>query len=396
MINFRHCEPSQIGRYCSLRGLTEQADLKPGTDFRWPQYRREVFHRFYEFHLRYRAHPGCVYYVVPYLRETLGWGLEESLWFVFLNGNTQNPVTSLLIATEFPTLQSALHGDGRRLEEWYCAPSVFPRLQFDTDRRHHKTPRVFLESVKAYGRLVKLGGGTQQSMYEAVMNTSDDFERCWNHVIDQYYGFGRLSSFSYIEYLRICGLPVDCKHLFLSDMQGSKSHRNGICRVIGRDDLDWHDRLNPRFKGKYVDGQIDWLADEGSALLAEAKERGSGSDYERDIGYFTMESALCTFKSWHRRNRRYPNVYNDMFHDRIKSAERRWRDTDFSIFWKARADCLPEHLRLENNPRDIGCKPIKQNHYYDTGEPVMMDLDWDCFANSYNRKHSAAYTPKEA
>jgi hypothetical protein len=32
----------------------------------------------------------------------------------------------------------------------------------------------------------------------------------------------------------------------------------------------------------------------------------------------------CTYKSWHRPNRRYPGVYLDMFHDRIKNAETTW------------------------------------------------------------------------
>lgn len=37
-------------------------------------------------------------------------------------------------------------------------------------------------------------------------------------------------------------------------------------------------------------------------------------------GDFTLESALCTYKSWHRPNRRYVNVYSDMLHGRIDEA----------------------------------------------------------------------------
>ena len=40
-----------IGRYCELNNLEEIKDLKVGMDFRKPEYRREVFLRFYEFHL---------------------------------------------------------------------------------------------------------------------------------------------------------------------------------------------------------------------------------------------------------------------------------------------------------------------------------------------------------
>ena len=69
----------------------------------------------------------------------------------------------------------------------------------------------------------------------------ENFNRLWDVVRKDFYSFGRLSAFSYLEYLRIMGLNLDCPTLFLRDMQGSKSHRNGLAKVLGRDDLDWHD-----------------------------------------------------------------------------------------------------------------------------------------------------------
>jgi hypothetical protein len=85
-----------------LAGETEVSRLEAGMDFRHPTFRREVFLRFYQFHLRHRSHPGGVYLLMPYLQEHEGWGPEESLWFAFLNGNTQNPVTSWLMHRQFP------------------------------------------------------------------------------------------------------------------------------------------------------------------------------------------------------------------------------------------------------------------------------------------------------
>jgi len=54
-----------------------------------------------------------------------------------------------------------------------------------------------------------------------------------------------------------------------------------------------------------------------------------------------------------------------------------------SIFWTFRTRWLPAPLRLEDNPDDCGAKPKKQNHYLETGEIVMMDVDWACFQNSF-------------
>jgi hypothetical protein len=196
--------------------------------------------------------------------------------------------------------------------------------------------------------------------------------------------FGRLSAFSYSEYLRICGLPFDCDNLLLEDLSGSKSHRNGLAKVCGRDDLDWHDSNPAGFDGRYSPEQMEWLTEEGASLLQEAKGRAVGTDYENDVSYFTLESALCTYKSWHRVNRRYPNVYNDLLHSRIRKTEELWPDIDFGIFWEARERYLPKGLRLESNPVDPGCVPIKQNHYRLTGQVIMMDEYDAVFRNDFN------------
>ena len=217
----------------------------------------------------------------------------------------------------------------------------------------------------------------------------ENFRAAWKEVRDKFHSFGRLSAFTYLEYLRIMRQPLDCDQLFLDDKYGSKSHRNGLAIVVGRDDLDWH-KSNPGFNGKYAPETLKWLKQEGAALLAEAMQRAKGRPWEYDVSYFTLESALCTYKSWHRPNRRYPNVYADIFHDRIKKAERHWPGRDFREFWDARRECLPEHLRLENNPADVGVKPLKQNHYRLTGQVIMMDREWPCFKNDYNDKVNQA------
>lgn len=368
--------PSKCGRYTELNGLKEISDLQVGMDFRKPEHRREVFLRFYEFHLKYRSHPGAVYFLLPYLKEKMSWTDEQSFWFAFLNGNTQNPITSYLIFKEFPDLPE----DFTALEKYFHRDGeAYSLLEFDTDRRHWK--KEFVKSAKCYRENLK--GKTQVEYFGDLFSTSDEhenFRRGWDECRESFHGFGRLSSFSYLEYLRVLGNPLDCDQLFLDDISGSKSHRNGLCKVLGRDDLDDHDS-NPDFPG-YSKEIISWLVDEAALLLSEAKVRFKGASFERDVSYFTLESTLCCYKSWHRPNRRYPNIYMDMNFGRIRRAEARWGDK-FQIFWDARKDCLPENLRLEDNPFDPGLVPEKQNHYRLTGEVIMMEKDWPCFANSF-------------
>jgi hypothetical protein len=363
-----------LGRYTELNDAEEVSELEPGLDFRLPQYRREVFLRFFSFHLRYGSHPGCVYFLMPYLAARCGWTMEEKLWFAYINGCTQHPPTSYMIWRRFPdvhTLNEDLFAD------WFN--SVFGRLGWDTDRRHQKAQ--FLACVSNYRE--QLAGRSQEDFFESL--GSDDpyeyFRSAWEVVRGTFLSFGRLSAFSYLEYLRVMGIELDCGDLFLEDMSGSKSHRNGLAKVLGRDDLDWHH--SGTFTGSYSPGQVEWLKAEAELLLHEAKARHVDDPWARAVSYFTMESALCTYKSWHRPNRRYPNVYVDMLYLRLKQAEQNWPDEDFSIFWDARRDLLPSYLLLEDNPQDVGVKALKQNWYRETGEVLGMARDDPVFECGY-------------
>jgi hypothetical protein len=354
-------------------------DLQPGMDFRAPGLRREVFHRFYQFHLRHRAHPGGVYYLLPHLADRLGWDTEQALWFAFLNGNTQHPVTSLLLHTAGDRPARA----GRMLRFWR---REYGRLAFDTDRRYHKKA---LDTATA-GYLANLKGWPSQAAYWDHA-TYGGFAEVWRRA-RQIPTFGRLSAFSFTEYLRIAGAGrinvLDCDTLMLGDRQGSKSHRNGLCKVLGLDTLDWHSS-NPGFDGRYTPSELSYLTGAAKVLLAEARIRARGQPWAGDVGNFTLESALCTYKSWHRPNRRYPNVYNDMLHDRIRQMEDRWPTADLGLFWEARAVALPRALRLEDSPFDPGMVPAKQNHYRLTGQQVMLDHDDPAFTNDFQAKVDA-------
>lgn len=367
----------QIGRWSELTKNIERRNLRAGEDFRSPQLRREVFLRFYEFHLKYKSHPGAVYFAMPYLAKKFDMTMEDKLWLAFINGCSQNIVTTYTILQKFPTLKGL---DVDKLDNWWTdnQHKFKAGSGWDTDRKYFKFGKTgFPNCVRSYKQNVdKFGSQVELFNY---LNSSDDkyknFETSWDYVRKNFMSFGRLSAFSYLEYLRIQGINLDCNNLFLEDIDGSRSHRNGLCKVLGRDDLDWWKQ-----DLKYEARTIEWLKQEGAAFLEEAKSR---IDHE-DVSYFTLESTLCCYKSWHRPNRRYPNVYMDMFHDRIKYAESEW-GKNYDLFWQMRKDCLPAHLRQEDTPGDPGLSKEKQNHYLHTGQVIMMDKEWDCFVNDFNK-----------
>jgi hypothetical protein len=110
-------------------------------------------------------------------------------------------------------------------------------------------------------------------------------------------------------------------------------------------------------------------------LLPELEERAEGlllaaqarNGDHPDVSRLTLESALCTFKSWHKPDRRYPNVYADMMYQRIRKAEARF-GRSLDALWTIRAETLPPYLRLEDNPGDPGMVAVKQNWFRETGE----------------------------
>lgn len=334
-------------------------ELPAGTDLRKPENRRETWQRFYTFHLRYATHPGCVYFALPFMADKLGWDTEQRYWAAWLNANTQNPVTTLLLMEAAPGMQS-----------WYAAGTYLSQnwhlLQWDTDRKYQKAKLP--EACEKYAAIMGQWG-SQAAYWRGVQDWGD----AWRRMTALPY-MGRLSAWSGLEYMRLLGsepLP-DADTLLLDDAAGSRSHRNGLALVTGHDDMVHDKHLNPGQLNLWKTGFRREMEQAGASLLAEARERNPGHPH---VGYLTLESALCTWKSWHKKNRRYPNVYADMMHERLRWAEARWGHR-FGVLWDARREALPAHLRLEDTPGDPGLSPVKQNWYRETGQQVLLGWDW--------------------
>lgn len=331
------------------------------TDWRLPAHRREAFQRFYSFHLKYRSHPGMVYSFLPAIAEAYDLDEDGRAWLVWLNANTQNPVTSLLLLEAAPG-----PSDWRRAVDFWNAN--FKQLEWDTDRRHQKS---------------KFGEATEKWFQEYGLRPAAGWKTAgvhgwgatWAYAKGQPY-MGRLSSWSMIEYARILLGPTvpDAGTWMFEDAKGSRSHRNGAALVAGYESVHWGADV-PQLLG--IVPELERYAD---SLLREARLRNPDHP---DVGRLTMESALCTYKSWHKPNRRYPNVYADMAYYRIRKAELRWQRR-FPLLWEARADALPWYLRLETMPHDPGLVAVKQNHYLHTGQIIMMDREYPDMQNDFN------------
>lgn len=329
------------------------------TDFRLPENRREYFTQLYRLNLEHKIMPGLVYLFMPELSARYNWSDEQKLWFAFINGMTQNPITSIRIMEASPFIPQSGE-EFKRLDQWFN--SEWNRLSFDTDRRKQK--RDTLRAVWSYAELVKEHGSQV-----AVWKPGEAYSTLWARANGQIHSFGRLSAFSYLEYVKVMGFGADCDDLMFEDKSGSKSHRNGMMFLLGHDSFVWDKRLDNGFDGNYdnlprIAGYLDLKARE---YLKEYNERYP----HPDANNFTLESQCCQFKNGFFA-RRYPGVYADMSLDRIKWYDERGMQKHTETFKDIRAQNLPEWLREECEPKPVERK-FKASRFKETGIPFRAE-----------------------
>lgn len=326
-------------------------------DYRLPENREEYFTQLYAMNLRHGVMPGLVYLLMPKLAEHYGWDADQRLLFAFYNGMTQNPLTSMRIFERFPELPRTKE-EFKSFKEWFDAEWV--NLSFDTDRRHGKRDTAM--AVYSYSNLVKEYGSQQKLL-------SGSFSELWTRVTEGYYSFGRLSSFSYLEYVKIMGFGAPCDNLFWDDKEGSKSHRNGMMFLTCHDDMVWDKRAANGFDGKYNFAKmVPWLNKRADTYL----ENFQASKYgHADAGYFTFESQLCQFKNGFFR-RRYPGVYADMNWDRIKWYDARGFGKLTEVFKGIRSAYMLTWLR-EECEKPLTSRDRKAKMFADTGVPFRAE-----------------------
>ena len=335
-------------------------------DYRLPEHRQELFSSAYKANLDNGILPGLVYRYLEQLSDHFNWDVDEKLWFAFLNGNTQNPITSLQIMHRWPEVPRKTDMDA--FQSWFDAN--WGRLKFDTDRRYQK--RDLPRSVWAYSQAVDKFGS------QAAMLAKDTpYKELWKRVQDNYYSFGRLGAFSYLEYVYIMGFGSDCDDLMFADKSGSKSHRNGFLMLKGYDELVWDKRLPNGQDGNYHNFKemCQWITEQSDIWLDDFEAANPSVE---DVSRFTFESQLCTTKN-HFFKRRYTGVYALMASQRIRYAMDNEVQSDIVNLFKDLYGTLPAWLW--DDPATVHKVNLNDRAavFMDTGVPYnaehFMELD---------------------
>ena len=297
-------------------------------DYRLKENRREAFIKWYAWSVEYKDCDPAVW-MTNYLNDRFEHNSEQRIWFSWLYGNTYYLPTAWILITEFPDFELATYD---RMSLWNT--ENYKRLRYQTDTKWSKghLPDMF----KSYAEFV--GSRSQRESFESLMgdNEYDNFDNLYDAVTDKFYKFGRYSTWFFLQHLNhTAHIPNVSRTLLLKDYSGSRSHRNGLCMALAKD--DWYDtKLTPE--------EYQWLEDEAQAILVEMKSRFP--HLEKDLNTFTMETALCAFKKIFREHHgRYLGYYNDRVAEEIRKVEADdWAGIEWEVLWQAREETLDEHV----------------------------------------------------
>lgn len=289
-------------------------------------------------------------FMTNYFFDRFEYNEEQRLWLTWIFGTTYFWPTTYVIWNEFPDMH--LVGVDR-LKNWNN--ENYKRLRYQTDTKWNKghLPEQFVSYKDWVGDKSQASAITTKFDGDPVK----DFYTLWEEV-NTWHKFGRYSAWFYIQALKqCCNIPVDVDSLWLHDYSGSRSHRNGLCYAVGRD--EWIDE-------KLSKDQISFLESVAKDLLSKTRDLYPHVAHKAD--FFAMETALCSFKKLFRRVQgRYMGYYLDRQAEEIQKAEGdNWIGIDWTPMWDARNELLiPEFLNMKVSK-----------------EKMNMFLDTDSFENN--------------
>jgi hypothetical protein len=285
-------------------------------------------------------------WAINYINRRYEHSIEERLWMAWLFHTYQLP-QAWVFKSEFPDEELA---SVERFENW--TNENYSRLTYQTDTKWSKGHlSVMYASYHKW-----LGNSSQSDKFNGLCQGSpeENFNVLWKefnslHKIGRYTAYFLLQTFKHT-----CNLSIECPSLFLSDFEGSKSHRNGLCLAAGKD--DWvGQRLTPQ---EYM-----WLEGFGADLLNEAHTRWPR--FAKQMDTFALETIACAAKKlWRVRDGRYVGFYLDrQSEDIMKTASRGWVGIDWRPMWEAREETIPSQFV----PRYAKVDKTKMSFFLDTG-----------------------------
>lgn len=285
--------------------------------------------------------------------------MESKLWLAFLWGCCYNLIGPWVILDEFPTPPKGEVGM-ELFSDWYN--ENFQRFRVDTDCRYRKANMI--ACIQSY--VDWLGDETAESKITKILNEDNAYEKL-QEISNSWAFFGRLSCWNYLEAVALVteDKMFDCPDFLLSDVSGSESNRNGLCFVIGREELVTKHGIKKKSNEKITSEELSFLCFEGERVFQELKKEFQWTNCKR----FNVETIFCWLK---KRFRNYSSRYlgwdDERTVDEINYILENWSEVDITKILLARDHFLPEFMSSKMNSVD----KKKMSVFYDTGTPVDL------------------------
>ena len=301
-------------------------------DYRQIQNRQQGFIKWYYWSLKYKDCDPPIW-MLNYLFDRFEHNLEQKYWIAWIYGTTYHLPTAWIIWNEFPDFELV---DYNRLKEWN--DKNYSRLRYQTDTKYNKgyLPQQF----QSYKKWIEHNNPskTQRDKFKIYKNKKS-FNYLWESIIQNLYKFGRYSTWFYMQTLKQCvGVSLEPNNLKLEDYNGSRSHRNGLCLALGKD--QWIDQKLNNDSISYLNSSAEYIQQKVKYL--------SKDDNITDLYY--LETALCSYKKIFReKNGRYLGYYLDRQAEEIKKVEGdNWEGVDWQVFWDGREELLTKELYMSD------------------------------------------------
>jgi hypothetical protein len=301
-------------------------------DYRQIKNRQKGFFKWYYWSLKYKDCDPPIW-MLNYLFDRFEHNLEQKYWIAWIYGTTYHLPTAWIIWNEFPDFELV---DYERLKDWN--DKNYTRLRYQTDTKYNKgyLPQQFA----SYKKWIEHNNPskTQREKFN-IYKKKKSFNYLFESISQNLYKFGRYSTWFYMQTLKQCvGVSLEPNNLKLEDYSGSRSHRNGLCLALGKD--EWIDKKLNKDSISYLNENAEYLQDKVKYFAQD----------DNITDYYYLETALCSYKKIFRKtNGRYLGYYLDRQAEEIKKVEGdNWDGVDWQVFWDGREELLTKELHMSD------------------------------------------------
>lgn len=322
------------------------------TDYRIEDYdiRMEYLHKYFYWSLKTYDCDSALF-LMNYIHKRMELNIEQRYWVAWLFGNTYQLATAWVIANEFPDFENV---DLDRLTIWNN--ENYKRLRYQSDQKWQKghLPEMF----RSYRENIYKVGKTQEEFFANICNSDNPFEnftKLNNHVVNNFFKFGRYSSWFYLQTLKeTCDLSIEPMDLLLNN-ENTHTQRDGLCYALALDYMVGD-------KSLYKDKEVISVLNKASIDIVN-RIKHQHTDVKCDM--FLLETILCAFKKTFRKSRgRYLGYYLDRQFEDISVVEKDgWVGIDWQLLWDGRNEILDNRLN-----KHTGVSKVDMEYFLNTGK----------------------------